>query len=406
MSDDRLREAALGRVGLQLHHGLSLHAGLPAAPEAPSPPTLLEVPGGWLLRWPALQGRTGVAVRALDAAGQPVGVDGPFRDRFGRHLWCGELLGTPRLLPSLGLPPSVVTLDLRVMRLGRGPAQAIQAARVAVQPPPGQPWRDADWLAPLLVLAIAVVHADGLIRKAEVKGLRRLVQLAGGPSDLDLDSLLARPTPADLGPATAATLARLGGWGTRTLLEQLARLAVVTGPPTAAEIQILDEIRSAAGAPPDALHRLLDGWGAVPDRTLPDLAEAYATLGVPPTASSSQVKRAWRRAVQEHHPDRHADADEATREHATRTTARINAAYRVLAENAPTGVPAPSRTSMPDPVAEEALPEPEPQPQGRQRLTSLQLGMGFLALALLLIATGLAWNGHVEQALKLVAAAP
>lgn len=57
-------------------------------------------------------------------------------------------------------------------------------------------------------------------------------------------------------------------------------------------------------------------------------AQARAVLGVPPTAAEDEIRAAWRRLVQEWHPDR-AQGEAAVAE-ATRRVAEINAAWRVL----------------------------------------------------------------------------
>ena len=54
----------------------------------------------------------------------------------------------------------------------------------------------------------------------------------------------------------------------------------------------------------------------------------YAVLGVPPTASASQVRLAYRRLAKQFHPDRHSDAQ------ATERMQRINQAWETLSSPA------------------------------------------------------------------------
>jgi curved DNA-binding protein CbpA len=54
------------------------------------------------------------------------------------------------------------------------------------------------------------------------------------------------------------------------------------------------------------------------------VANPYAVLGVPPTATAAQVRDAYRRLAKEFHPDRQADAD------ATERMQRINKAFQML----------------------------------------------------------------------------
>ena len=51
----------------------------------------------------------------------------------------------------------------------------------------------------------------------------------------------------------------------------------------------------------------------------------YETLGVPPTATQEQIRRAYRELAKKHHPDTGPQGDE-------RTFAEIAAAYEVIAE--------------------------------------------------------------------------
>lgn len=63
--------------------------------------------------------------------------------------------------------------------------------------------------------------------------------------------------------------------------------------------------------------------GDVTDMTS-QVTNPYAVLGVPRTASASQVRDAYRRLAKQFHPDRHADAD------ATKRMQRINEAWEML----------------------------------------------------------------------------
>ena len=54
------------------------------------------------------------------------------------------------------------------------------------------------------------------------------------------------------------------------------------------------------------------------------LRSPYAVLGVPPTASASQVREAYRRLAKQFHPDRHSDVQ------ATERMQRINQAWEML----------------------------------------------------------------------------
>jgi curved DNA-binding protein CbpA len=62
-----------------------------------------------------------------------------------------------------------------------------------------------------------------------------------------------------------------------------------------------------------------------------EFVDAYAVLGVSPTADHETLKAAYRRLAARHHPDR---ASEGAREQATVRMQRINVAYGLVADPA------------------------------------------------------------------------
>lgn len=402
MALDRLRETALGRLGAQLAHGLGPYRGPSVAP-ALKAPTLTAVRHGWRVRWGSATtgGRLFLAVRLLDKEGRPRLTDGPFTDSQGHYLWCQPVQGSSQFIPWLGVPAGVSTAELTVYALGRGPARAVGRIEAKLPAAPGEPWDPHTWAEPMLALAVAVVHADGVIRSGERTALQAFLQDQGLPSRFDLDRFLDRSTPHDLRPACRQSTARLAGWGPRTLLEKLVRLAVASGAPGHAERAVLAEIATHLGAPEGAVERLLEGWSVADDPVVEDLEAAREVLGVSETATRAEVKKAWRDLVRANHPDRADCDDPRARENATRRTARFNSAYRTLMDHGCTVQVAPARQAQP----QTDLPtDPPPSRRGRLwSLSSFQVGMGFAALALLALALGLALNDHVEVALVALA---
>ena len=62
----------------------------------------------------------------------------------------------------------------------------------------------------------------------------------------------------------------------------------------------------------------------------PPTASPYEVLGVEMTATDAEIEEAWRRLVQENHPDRVANMDQAIRDLAAQRTQQINRAYQEL----------------------------------------------------------------------------
>jgi hypothetical protein len=94
--------------------------------------------------------------------------------------------------------------------------------------------------------------------------------------------------------------------------------------PGAAAVEWITQLGRALGvAEVDTLWTELD---AVTDE--PARARARKVLGVGPEATEDEARAAWRRLVQQWHPDRARTDGERTE--ATRRIAEINAAWRVL----------------------------------------------------------------------------
>jgi DnaJ-domain-containing protein 1 len=64
--------------------------------------------------------------------------------------------------------------------------------------------------------------------------------------------------------------------------------------------------------------------------TASEQAQRLGVLGLEPGASQDDIALAYRRQAKVHHPDRWAEADDATRQHHSEEMLRVNAAYRAL----------------------------------------------------------------------------
>lgn len=84
----------------------------------------------------------------------------------------------------------------------------------------------------------------------------------------------------------------------------------------------------------EALLRSATGTAGPAEGSGVRLADAYAALGVEPSASDAQIKRAYRRLMSKNHPDKLAGRGlpESMREIAEQRTQEITAAYRVITE--------------------------------------------------------------------------
>jgi DnaJ like chaperone protein len=191
-----------------------------------------------------------------------------------------------------------------------------------------------------IALARTVMDRMGLVQEQR----RRAIDLfnSGKAADFDLPETLRALKQSGRGHGTMVHL----------FLEAQISMAYADGEPSAAQRRVLETIRSGLGV--SALifrqleqliilqQRLRQGAGAgggprsasasAPRRS--PLAGAYATLGVEPKASDAEIKKAYRRLMSQHHPDKlmsRGVPEEALRM-ASQKTQEIRRAYETITE--------------------------------------------------------------------------
>ena len=131
-------------------------------------------------------------------------------------------------------------------------------------------------------------------------------------------------------------------------LELLLQTALADGELHAEEERILFRVAAGLGVPESQFRQILNmvlaqarfggagaaGAGGAAGPSRPSLGEAYQVLGVNEDASDQEVKKAYRRLMSEHHPDKLAargGPDEMIRV-STEKTAEISKAYDMIKE--------------------------------------------------------------------------
>jgi len=117
-----------------------------------------------------------------------------------------------------------------------------------------------------------------------------------------------------------------------SILGSLFIIGAADGVLSPSEIDFLKRVCLIFGFTPEAFARIAAQSGvALPSSELPKdkMAEALTILGLPKTASTDEIKKAYRALIREHHPDK-LIAQGAPKEYldtATEKMKRINAAY-------------------------------------------------------------------------------
>ncbi|WP_372719578.1 co-chaperone DjlA [Immundisolibacter sp.] len=183
-----------------------------------------------------------------------------------------------------------------------------------------------------------IAKADGRVSEREIAvaeaWMQRLV-LTPTQRQRAMDRFEAGKQPGFSAPRAADELRREVGIDIRQLhivLEMLVGIARADGRLSASSRQALVGVLSQLGLPAAALDAVLGqqgttGGGRRGAPNAPRIAQDYALLGVSPNADVADIKRAYRRLMSRHHPDRAGDDAGATAR-----AQGINEAYRRVRE--------------------------------------------------------------------------
>ncbi|MCF1183424.1 co-chaperone DjlA [Marichromatium gracile] len=199
-----------------------------------------------------------------------------------------------------------------------------------------------------------VAKADGRVSKAEIAYAESVMTRMGlgAPQRQSAIALFGAGKAPEfaLAPEIAALHEVAAGQGPmlHLLLEVALSMAYVDGPPSRAQRAALETIRRGLEVSNGAYRRIellvslqrrvrdvggdsSAGPGAAPRRELP-LSRAYAVLGLRARASDAEVKRAYRRLMSQHHPDKLVSqgVSEAQIRAASQKTQEIRRAYETI----------------------------------------------------------------------------
>jgi DnaJ like chaperone protein len=215
------------------------------------------------------------------------------------------------------------------------------------------------YVGPLFTLLGAVAKSDGRVSEAEIAVAERLMTRIG----LDTEQRKQAVTSFNVGKQpefdVTQTINALRNWvGMRRdhafpILDVVIETVLAEGNPAPEKMAILRQLAFALRVSEMELMALMAmkgyawngggqrgrgpgrgpaGGGYVPPQRAPQGPDPYAVLGIDRNADERAVKRAYRKLISEHHPDRLGDLPEDMRKRAESRASEINAAYDRIKE--------------------------------------------------------------------------
>lgn len=209
------------------------------------------------------------------------------------------------------------------------------------------------FVGPLFTLVGAIAKVDGRVSEAEIAIAERMMARFGlNPEQrrLAIASFNQGKQPEfDVAPAIVALQQWVGGRRDHayTVMDMVIDTVLAEGSPSPAKMQILRQLTLALRISEMELMALLamkgyvwnagptqgrrpgggSGGQYVPPRRNDAGPDPYAVLGVARGADDRAIKRAYRKLISEHHPDRLGDLPADLRRRAEARASEINAAY-------------------------------------------------------------------------------
>jgi DnaJ like chaperone protein len=198
-----------------------------------------------------------------------------------------------------------------------------------------------DFVGPLFAVLGAVAKADGHVSAAEIAIAERRMAGMGLNTEQRRHAIESFNAGKQPGFDASVPIAQLRAWsgGRRDhafpILDVVVETVLAEGP-SEAKLKLLRELAWGLRVSEMELMALMamKGYAWTPPggrysapRREPLGPDPYAILGVARSADDREIKRAYRKLMSEHHPDRLGDLPEDLRRRAEQRASEINAAY-------------------------------------------------------------------------------
>ncbi|MFC5581706.1 co-chaperone DjlA [Rhodanobacter terrae] len=216
------------------------------------------------------------------------------------------------------------------------------------------------FVGPLFTLLGAVAKSDGRVSEQEIAIAERLMTRMNLSAELRKQAVTSFNVGKQPEFDVTQTIAALRNWvGMRRdhafpVLDVVIETVLAEGNPAPEKMAILRQLAFALRISDMELMALMAmkgyawnagaggrrgygyggaaGGGYVPPQRTPQGPDPYAVLGIERNADDRAVKRAYRKLISEHHPDRLGDLPEDMRKRAESRASEINAAYDRIKE--------------------------------------------------------------------------
>lgn len=206
-----------------------------------------------------------------------------------------------------------------------------------------------SFMNPLFGLAGAIAKSDGRVSEPEIAATENLMSRMQLFPDQREEAIARFNAGKQPGFAAHLAIADLKAWagGRRDLafllLDMLLDIVYAEGTPTANKLALVRKLCWSLGVHESELSALaaMKGYGQPasgrryeqphrPAETTPAAKDPYAVLGLEPGANEREIKRAYRKLISRHHPDKLGDVPEELKRRAEERARDINTAYEKI----------------------------------------------------------------------------